>query len=191
MLILVRHGRTAYNADGRLQGRADIALDDVGKQQANAIAQFLGSVDRVITSPLQRATETASYLKSAASPVVDDRWIELDYGDFDGLSLSEISRDIWRQWRTDPSFAPPGGENLESLRDRVFNACDELIDSIATENVAVVSHVSPVKAAVTWALGLDSETAWRTHLDVASVSRISQREGVPLLISFNETSHLS
>ncbi len=57
--------------------------------------------------------------------------------------------------------------------------------------MVVVSHVSPIKAGVAWSLGLDNETTWRTHLDVASITRLALRDGKPILVSFNEIHHLA
>ena len=85
MIILVRHGRTALNAAGMLVGRLDPPLDDVGERQAAAIGDALkGGVDRVISSPLLRARQTAARI--AADIEVDNRWIEVDYGQYDGVT---------------------------------------------------------------------------------------------------------
>ncbi len=193
MLILVRHGRTAANASGRMQGRVDNPLDEVGLAQAEAVTAAVTPVTRVITSPLQRASATAGAIaeRSGVAAEPDDRWIELDFGVYDGRVLDDVPTEVWASWQDDASWAPPGGESLADLRARTSEACDELVDAIVEHDVVVVSHVSPIKAAVGWALGLDHQTTWRTHLDVASVSRIAVREGRPMLVSFNEVHHLS
>jgi bisphosphoglycerate-dependent phosphoglycerate mutase len=86
MLILLRHGQTEVNAGGRLQGRIDAPLTALGREQAVAAAAGLGRIGpptRVVSSPLRRARETA---EAFGLPVeVDERWIELDYGDLDGV----------------------------------------------------------------------------------------------------------
>ena len=88
MLFVVRHGQTAANAAGQLLGRADVALTDIGREQAKALAAAVGPVDRVISSPLQRARQTAA---AFASPVeIDDRWTELDYGIYDERPLADV-----------------------------------------------------------------------------------------------------
>src|SRR5438128_2126926 len=74
---------------------------------------------------------------------VDERWIELDYGEFDGRPIGEVPADVWATWRTDPHFAPPGGESLVMLGNRVRGTCEELLDEIRQHDVVVVSHVSP------------------------------------------------
>lgn len=187
-LILVRHGRTELNARGLLQGRVDAPLDELGQRQADRVSTRLGRVDRVIASPLRRATETAQRL--GVEPVIDPRWIELDYGVFDGVPIADVPTSTWAQWRTDVAFAPPGGESLTSLYARVISACEELAREAAAGDVVVVSHVSPIKAAITWALGVGVELGWRMRLDPASISRVSLTINGPVLTSFNETAHL-
>ena len=200
MLILCRHGQTAANAKGLLLGRADLPLTDIGRAQAAAqgleLAAILGGKGaRLLTSPLQRCRETAAAYGAPGSgsvePETDDRWIELDYGAFDGRPAHEVPSETWAEWRVDPQFTPPGGESLALLGIRVRAACEQLAPIAAMVDVVVVSHVSPIKAAVAWALGVGDEIAWRTHLDVASITRIAIGPAGPSLRSFNETQHLA
>jgi broad specificity phosphatase PhoE len=191
VIILVRHGQTDLNATGRLQGRVDAPLTDVGRGQAAAIAAaVLGGrrPARVISSPLRRARATAELLGLEVE--VDERWIELDYGDWDGRPLRSIAAGEWDRWKTDPAFAPPEGESLVELGRRVTGACEDLVHVAAEDDVVVVSHVSPMKAAVGWALGVGPEVSWRMFLGVAAICRISVGPNGPSLYSFNELSHL-
>ena len=189
MLLIVRHGRTVANASGLLQGRVDNPLDVVGRQQAHEISLALGTVDIVVSSPLQRARETAEPLGLPLR--LDERWIELDYGEWDELPITEVTADQWTQWRSDSTFAPPGGESLAELDQRVAEACNDLLAEAAELNVAVFTHVSPIKSAMAWALGVEEQISWRLQVGQAQISRITVREGRPLLTSFNETSHLA
>ena len=185
MLILVRHGRTAANAGGLLLGRADPPLDEHGREQAAALASAVADATRVVSSPLGRARETAAAL---GLPVeVDERWVELDYGELDGRPITDVPADLWRRWRADAAFAPPGGESLAALGRRVRAAGDELAAEAAEVDVVVVSHVSPIKAAVARALGVGDELSWRLHVTPASVTRIAVRDGGGVLTSFNWT----
>jgi broad specificity phosphatase PhoE len=188
-LILVRHGQTAVNAEGRLQGRIDAPLTDLGREQASAAAAAVGRPGRLVCSPLLRARQTAEAF-GVDDVTVDERWIELDYGDWDGLVLKEMDPAAWERWRGDPSFAPPGGESLVDLAARVHAACEALVDEARAADVVVVSHVSPIKAAVAWALGVGPETSWRMFLGVAAVTRIAIGPRGPSLTSYNETQHL-
>ena len=188
MLILVRHGRTPANAAGLLQGRLNQDLDELGERQAQAVARMVEStlpVDAVIASPLKRAQQTAA----AFGPPVetDDRWLEVSYGKYEGTSLGDISSEVWRRWIEDFDFVPEGGESLTALDERVRGACDDLVERAVEQNVVVVSHVSPMKSAVAWALGVDIGISWNCHLDHASVCRIRFRGTRPVLQTFNET----
>ena len=189
MILLVRHGRTRVNASGRLQGRADAPLDELGQAQAAALATALPDGARVVSSPLLRARQTAEII-AGRPPEIDERWIELDYGDWDGRGLADVPREHWDQWRHDITFAPPGGESLTDCGRRVRQACTELAESARDRDVVVVSHVSPIKAAVAWALGVGDETSWRMFLAVASICRIATSDRGPSLHSYNEQAHL-
>ena len=188
MLFLVRHGRTAINVGNKLQGRIDHPLDEVGRQQAIEIASVLKNIDRVISSPLIRAKQTAD---AFGLPVeVDPRFIELDYGDFDGVLQKDVPAPTWSVWRRNNNFRPPNGETLVELDLRVQEALSELIYEARLKNVVVVSHVSPIKAAIAWTIGTEIGSSWRMLLDRASISRIEITENGPSMRGFNDTSHL-
>lgn len=188
MLFLVRHGRTAINVGNRLQGRIDHPLDDVGIQQSIEIAAVIRNIDRVISSPLIRAKQTA---EAFGKPIeIEERFIELDYGDFDGMLQKDVSEDIWRQWRGNNDYRPPNGESLHELDGRVRGALSDLVEDARLKNVVVVSHVSPIKAAIAWAIGSDVGVSWKMLLDRASISRIEITENGPRMRGFNDTSHL-
>jgi broad specificity phosphatase PhoE len=190
LLIVVRHGRTEANASGLLLGRRlDPGLDELGRRQASALAGVVPSSARVVTSPLRRTRETAAAL---GRPVeVDDRWIELDYGDLDGTPLREVPSDVWSAWRADPSWAPPGGESLTELGTRVREACESIAAEAAERDVVVVTHVSPVKAALAWALGVGDEISFRSFVAPASITSISTAGPAPSLQGFNACAHVS
>lgn len=189
MLILIRHGRTAANKERKLQGRIDLPLDEVGIRQAREIANTLQKVDRVIASPLCRARQTADAL---GLPVqIDERWIELDYGDFDGMLQADVPDDVWSRWRKDSAFRPPNGETLDELDGRVRSALSDIFESAKTENIAIVSHVSPIKAAIAWSIGATVGSSWNCLLHRASISTITIRDQGPAMVTFNNTSHLS
>jgi probable phosphoglycerate mutase len=184
VLYLVRHGRTTANAKGLLQGRLDPPLDEVGHRQAEAIAGMVGPVDEVVTSPLVRACETAAYFGGEA--VVDERWIELAYGEYEGMPTEEVPPEIWQAWRENTEFRTKGGESFGDLDARVRTACADLQPRMRDTNIVVVSHVSPIKAAVAWALGVTMEIMFHCHLSQASLCRIDNGRFGPVLHSFNE-----
>lgn len=188
VLILVRHGRTEANERGLLQGRLNQDLDELGQRQAVAIARFVTEschVDAVISSPLKRARQTAAHFGREVE--IDDRWAELSYGEFEGVPHADVPSEVWQRWRHDHDYVPAGGESLTTLDHRVREACESLVERAARDNVVVVSHVSPMKSAVAWALGTDIGIMWNCHLDHASVCRIVIRGRHPLLQTFNES----
>jgi broad specificity phosphatase PhoE len=184
MLILVRHGQTAANVAGLLLGQADPPLTERGQAQAQALAAALPPPDRVISSPLTRARDTAA---AFGRPVeIDERWIEMDYGRLDGAPVASVAWEVWERWREDLTFVPAGGESLATVGERVRAACEQLAEEARVTDVVVVSHVSPIKAAIAWALGVGDEVAWRMFVEDASVARIAWCPSGPLLKSFNE-----
>ena len=142
-----------------------------------------------ISSPLKRAQQTAGCFGLPFE--TDERWIELAYGEYEGLPQADVPSGAWAQWRADTNFVPTGGESLATLDVRVRAACEDLAERASRTNVVVVSHVSPMKAAVAWALGVDIGISWNCHLDHASVCRISFKGTKPLLETFNHTARVT
>ena len=183
MLLIVRHGQTQTNREGRLLGRADPPLSELGEQQAARLGRSLPTPDLVIASPLRRARDTAA---AFGRPVeLDDRWIERDYGELDGPHPADVPAGVWEAWRRDTHFTPPGGESLHALAGRVADACENLWARAAEETVVVVTHVSPIKAALAWALDVPVDISWRMFVEDASVSRIDVRDGHKIVRWFN------
>jgi broad specificity phosphatase PhoE len=196
VIVLVRHGETDANRAGLLLGRADPPLNERGQEQAAAVAGSLashsGSDSALITSPLLRARDTAARISDAVGvpAAVDERLIELDYGDWDERRVADVPAEVAARWRADPAFAPPGGESLVELRGRVAPFAAEVFDHADERTTILVSHVSPIKAIILWGLDLGDEYAWRLRLDVAAISRMGVGPTGPMLLTFNETTHL-
>ncbi|HEY8081243.1 MAG TPA: histidine phosphatase family protein [Acidimicrobiales bacterium] len=191
MLVLVRHGRTAWNRERRFVGRTDVPLDDVGRAQARAAGALLGEVAELRTSPLVRATETAALLGTGRDASVDEAFIELDYGELEGTEVASVDHNWWRALREDPAAPMPGGESLVELQARVDAAADALFcdDGQGARqegvDVVVVSHVGPIKAAVAWALGADPGTTHRLRLHNGSLTTIAWGIAGPVLVNYN------
>ncbi len=187
-LYICRHGQTEANASGLLLGRADPDLNEMGRIQSAAIAAAVPTPARVVSSPLQRCRQTAEAFGQHIE--VDERLIELDYGEFDLRKVAEISDETWTAWRDDADFRPPGGESLHELGTRVAACLEDLGSSAVDAEVVVVTHVSPIKAAIAWALGCSIAVSWRCFVSQASISEIAiGREG-PMLRLFNGVGHL-
>ncbi len=177
-LLLLRHGQTELSVQRRYSGRGDPALTDFGRRQAEAAAEYLarrGKIAAVVTSPLQRAYDTAATAAKAlgVDVVVDEDLIETDFGAWEGLTFVEAAErdpEHHRNWLGDTSIAPPGGESFASVQHRVRRARDRIIADYGGGNVLVVSHVTPIKTMLQLALDASSSILYRIHLDLASLS---------------------
>jgi probable phosphoglycerate mutase len=191
MIILIRHGQTTTNAEGLLVGRSDPHLTVLGEQQARALMPYLKGVEEVWTSPLARARETAALALPEFEPAVVESFIEVDYGDLDGQPVSAISPEQWHGFEHGHDLAFGGGESLASVDARVHARLDSMLSDpqsllhSSRRHLAIVSHVSPIKSAVVWALGASPSTAWRTRLENGSITTVGTRGMTPQLVRFN------
>ncbi len=186
MLILLRHGESVLNRGAKLLGSSDPHLTDLGRQQAAKASEKLKSIRNVISSPLTRALETAEIVSPNQQIKVDTRWREINYGQYEGLNLEDLSEEVRAKWKSDPGFCPPGGESLISVSQRVSCALEDLRNQACESDVLVVSHVSPIKAAVALALGVDMSIAWKMRLSLCSLTTITVDEDNMVLTGFNE-----
>jgi broad specificity phosphatase PhoE len=196
VIVFVRHGETEPNRAGVLLGRADPALTATGREQAAAVAKAFDAPTApvaIVSSPLRRAIETAEVIASVWKMDVEreERLIEIDYGEWDQRGFGDVPREELSRWRADPAYTPPGGESLAALQARVTPCAAELLERTGDDGMVIaVSHVSPIKAAVAWALAVGPEIAWRLRLDIASITRIAHGpDGGPMVRSFNERAH--
>ena len=151
-LLLIRHGQSTYNAEGRLQGQADPPLSDAGRAEAERLKPFLPRFEQVVTSDLVRASETAAILGYPEARR-DVRWREIDVGEWSGRSIPQL-RDQWdASWRGG-SVTPPGGETWAQLQARVGGAVDELV--AAGGDWLVICHGGVVRAAIAHVTGADA-----------------------------------
>ncbi len=191
MIALVRHGQSTSNAQGLVVGRGDPHLTELGERQARALAPWLENVREVWTSPLHRARETAALAVPELVAVVKDSFLELDYGTFEDSTTSPAPNEGWRalEHRHDQAFG--GGESLAELDERIHDELDALLGDPTnllhspTEHLAIISHVSPIKSAVAWALGVPGTVAWRMRLENGSLTLVGARNGTPALIRYN------
>ena len=137
MIYIVRHGQTDYNLEGRYAGRLDVELNNKGIEQANMIKEELKNIDfdKVFSSPLKRAYQTASIITDK-DIIVDDRIIERSNGDLEGKLKSEINEIIDFN---DPNLNKYNIENINDFRNRIYNFFDEII-KYKDKNILVVTH---------------------------------------------------
>jgi probable phosphoglycerate mutase len=177
--LLLRHGQTELSVERRYSGRGNPALTDLGRRQAEAAAQFVAAkgddIAAVITSPLQRAYDTAEAAAKALGLDVniDADLIETDFGGWEGLTFGEAAeRDpaLHKRWLRDTGVAPPDGESFDAAAERVGRARARIIAEHPGETVLVVSHVTPIKTLLRIALDAGASILYRMHLDLASLS---------------------
>lgn len=140
-MLVVRHGQSEWNALGRWQGQEDPPLSDLGRAQATMAATLLGSIDVVVSSDLQRATETAAIIAGTlgVGPVlVEPDLRERHAGEWQGLTRAEIE-ERWPGWLAERR-RPPGFEETRPFTDRVLRALDEIEALYPGAEVLVVSH---------------------------------------------------
>jgi probable phosphoglycerate mutase len=196
VLILVRHGETPANSDGVWHGSLDTPLSERGKKQASRVAQRIeGSFPdaaAVYSSDLQRARNTAEPIAAALGLErrLDEQLREYDLGSWEGKTYSELYHEhkLWHHIRTDPDFAPHGGESPRQVAERLTAALKSIAAGHPRQRVVVVTH----GGALSMAMGaiLDgSYTRWRTVMDNCAISELTF-EPEPELLSFNLTDHL-
>lgn len=177
-LLLLRHGQTEFSRQRRYSGRGNPELTDTGRRQADAAARYLaqrGGVQAVISSPLQRAYDTAAAAAGALGldVMVDDELIETDFGVWEGLTFTEASErdpDLHGRWLRDTSLRPPQGESFDDVAQRIARVRERIIAEYPGGTVLVVSHVTPIKTLLQLALGAGASILHRLHLDLASLS---------------------
>jgi ribonuclease H / adenosylcobalamin/alpha-ribazole phosphatase len=197
--LLLRHGETPLSPERRFAGRGDIPLTRIGLAQARAAAARLaarGDVTAVVTSPLRRTRLTAEAVAEAtgAPLTVDVTWAEADFGEWEGLSLSEAAQrwpDEVAAWRADTAAAPPGGESIETAADRVLAGLGPLVSAHAGRTVVVVSHVTPIKILLVHALAAPLASVRRMWLGVGALCEtVWYPDGTAVVRTMNDTAHL-
>jgi broad specificity phosphatase PhoE len=168
-LVLLRHGQTDYNVGGRMQGHLDSMLTETGVEQAASVAPEIARLvpDRLISSDLKRAVDTADLVSAACGLPVkyDARLRETHLGEWQGRTVAEIE-DGWpgaiATWRSDPGWAPPGGESRIEVVRRSLPVVEELDEEFATGDpdttVVLVAHGGLIAGLVCGLLALPTAT---------------------------------
>ena len=202
-LILIRHGETAWNAERRLQGHIDIALNSEGQRQAAALAAALAGehVDAIVASDLQRALQTALAVASTRGlPVHQDPALrERCYGGFEGLLYAEIEQRFpveFARWqaRDVDAVMPSGVRNAETFRQFYARSVDAILGWAAAhpgQSIAVVAHGGVLECAYRAATGLPLETPRTFAVLNASINRFTVDNGKLRLVDWGGVAHLS
>ena len=183
-LILVRHGETDWNRDGRWQGQSDTPLNDLGRSQARDVAEELDGVDVVYSSDLARARETADIVARRLGLEVrlDPRLGERGFGGWEGLTTGEIQSGFAEEhgrWQTGEGFGADDAEPFDSFGARVGAFLDEVLHRHPDETVLVVGHGGSIRVIHALATGRDYVRDHRLIPAVANctVARYEARDG--------------
>jgi probable phosphoglycerate mutase len=198
-ILLIRHGETALTGRvlyGRMPG---VHISAEGCRQAQALSQALKEryqVDEIISSPLERALETAQYLANALElPIsTDDGIIELDYGSWMGLTFAEIREsDEWQHYnRLRSIISPPQGELMMQVQARAWTTLERTLARYVdreTATVAVVSHGDVIRALLILLLGMPLDHIHRFEVSLASLSEVVFDGRYARIIRINQVFH--
>jgi broad specificity phosphatase PhoE len=199
-LLLIRHGESSANAEGRLQGHLDFSLSERGRRESARLAERIEEIGvaALYASPLARARETAQVVAAriALEPAERPALMERDVGELAGLTRDEILARF-------PQYAParaarrsinvPGFEADEPFAERVLPALDAIITSHPSEAVAVVTHGGVIGAYIRHALGLAVMRPGPLTIDNASITTfdVAEKGGSARLVVLNDTCHLT
>ena len=198
-LLIVRHGETEWNAEGRIQGHTDIGLSENGAQQARSLGQRLADrqIDVAYSSDLKRTSETARLALGHRNVVLNEtpRLREYHKGIFEGMTLTEIQTQFPDEYpkylEKDLSYAPEGGETTRDVSTRMASIFQEIKAEHLDETVLVVSHGGALRAAMVSLLGMPLEGNWSFVFGNCGLTMVDTFADNAVLRLFNDTSHLN
>lgn len=198
-IILVRHGETTWNIEGRFQGQMDTPLSEKGLKQGHMLAEGLRNIpfDLCIASPLQRSYNTGKFCADLHNiPVVtDERLMEINHGSWEGMLSKDIAvtyADDFATWHTQPHLVtmPDGGESLEDVRRRVRAAFDEYVEKYPDKTILVAAHDAVNKAIICDLMGMGMEHFWQVKQDNTCINVLEYNDGAWRCVLLNSTHHL-
>lgn len=191
-VLLLRHGATDWNLQGRCQGATDLDLNEAGIRQAEAIAERLSNekIDAIYSSNLKRAQQTARLVSRphCLSITIEEDVRELDHGALEGLTFNDIKEnfpDFIQRWRTEPAeIQVPGGEKLIDVAQRAWTGLQRILQRHqADDNVVVVSHNFPILGIVCRITGTHLNQYRSFHVDPGGITRLNHNGGDRWLIT--------
>ena len=197
-IIAIRHGETAWNVDTRLQGHLDIALNPKGLWQAAQVARALAgeSVEAIYTSDLLRAWHTARAIaQTTGAPLVASQELrERCFGSFEGKTYVELEaqwpEDALRWRKREPDWAPPGGESLLALRQRISGTVAAMAVQHVGGQIVLVAHGGVMDVLYRLATGQELQAPRTWHLGNAAINRLLWTPEGLTLVGWGDTGHL-
>jgi probable phosphoglycerate mutase len=197
-VLAIRHGETAWNVDGRIQGQLDVPLNEMGRWQVHRLALAVADEDiaAIYSSDLLRALETAQAVgRGSGDAIVTDAGLrERGFGVFEGLSYAEINArwpEMGERWRRrDPEFGAPGGETLNQFYERSVATATRLAAQHPGQTIALVSHGGVMDCLYRAAsrVALDAPRSWQ--LGNAAINRLLYTPQGFTLVGWSDTYHL-
>jgi 2,3-bisphosphoglycerate-dependent phosphoglycerate mutase len=195
-LYLIRHARSTWNTEGRMQGQADPPLDELGEKQIQALAERLAqvSISAVYSSPLQRALRTAEAVAAHHRLTVnlDPRLMERHLGEWAGLTGNEAD-DKYPQVRSGKDWrllGPPGGESMMDLMTRAASALGAIVDAHPNDRVVVVSHGGTLNAYLMHLMGLPAASHVHFAFGNTAIARVQLENDQVHLLGLGDERHL-
>jgi broad specificity phosphatase PhoE len=198
--MIVRHGRTEWNANRRFQGHTDVPLDDDGRAQATALGALLRGerIDAAVASDLVRAQETARLILGSRdlTPRLDPDWREMRFGEWEGLTWEQIvaaNPQLDGASGTSPkNYTPAGGEAFDELCARIARALERIVAELGDGDVAlIVTHAGPLHALLRVLLGEVESAQHSIRFLPASLTRFHRTGGAWTLGEVNLTAELA
>jgi len=198
-VLLVRHGETRWNREGRVQGyHADSPLTETGLDQALALGRRMvtEALSALYSSDMGRTRQTvAPIMQSTGLPVnFDVELRERNYGAFEGRTFKEVERDFpeaYAHFRTrDPHFAAAGGETTVQFHDRVIRALERIAAQAVGARIAVVSHGGVLGVMYRHAMNIPVEAPRNYTIANASINRFGYECGAWRILEWGDVSHL-
>ncbi len=198
-LILIRHGETEWNIQGRWQGFDNSPLTDNGRKQAGIIAESLRNepFDTLYSSDLGRAMETAGYISKVTGKriVPDPRLRERALGAFQGLTSDQIRQQYPGEYhdfiKSDPDYAPPAAESTRQRYLRNVECFNELAERHLGETIIIVCHGGVIDSLFRYVIGISIEGPRKYKIWNTGKNTFSYQDGVWRLLSFGDISHLT
>ena len=202
-ILLVRHGETPWNRDGRYQGHTDIPLSPDGEAQARALGERLTStkIDRAVASPLSRARRTAELVlgQRASMLTFDDGLKEISHGEWEGKLASEVELshpELLHSWRSAPTTdlaAGPKAESLGQVEARAWAAMQRAVVGLHdSDTLLVVAHDAVNRAIICRVLGLPIERVWKFRQAPSTMNLLAGPSLEELaIVRLNDASHVA